>query len=87
MNNWGSIFRQITILSQMGLSLIAPLLLCLFLCSFLTTRFGLGGWIYLPGFFFGLGGLAATARKIYIGITKHDKKNRKSSGTSFNHHS
>lgn len=87
MKNRDSILNQIPILTQMGLSLIAPLLLCLLLCNFLTVRFGLGGWIYLPGFFFGLGGSAATAWKIYIRITNHDKKNRKSSGTSFNHHS
>ena len=74
MKNRNSILNQITILSQLGLSLASPLLLCLFLCSWLCARFGLGGWIYLPGFVFGLGGSAMTARKIYLRIMKQEKQ-------------
>lgn len=40
---------------QLGLNLITPLLLCLGGCWWLTARMGVGLWIYLVGFFLGLG--------------------------------
>ncbi len=42
--------------SQLGLSLMMPLLLLLGLCYWLTTSFDFPMWIYLPGFVFGIGG-------------------------------
>lgn len=86
MKNLASIFTQITFLSQLGLSLIAPLLLCLLFCSWLTGRFELGGWVYLPGFFLGLGGSAMTAYKIYLEIIKQEKKKKRRSGAFYNKH-
>ena len=52
MKDWPDIFRHLTMLSQIGLSLAAPLLICILLCSWLCNRFSMAGWIYLPGFFF-----------------------------------
>jgi len=85
MKEWPHIMRQLTMLSQIGLSLTVPLLICILLCSWLCNRFSLAGWIYLPGFFFGLGGSAMTAYKVYLAIMKQEKK-RKPSGTAFNEH-
>ena len=53
MKDWPDIFRHLTMLSQIGLSLAAPLLICILLCNWLCNRFSMAGWIYLPGFFFG----------------------------------
>ena len=50
MKDWQYILKNLSLLSQMGISLAAPLLLCLFLCSWLNSRFMIGGWIYIPGF-------------------------------------
>ncbi len=44
MKQWSEILRNVTMLSQLGLSFITPLLLCLALCWFITSRTGVGGW-------------------------------------------
>ncbi len=81
------IANQIVLLTQLGLSFIMPLLLCVFLCWYLTGKFSLGGWIYIPGFFFGLGGSFMTAYKFYLAeVQKQDKKDKKKT-VSFNKHS
>ncbi|EJW95136.1 hypothetical protein EVA_16757, partial [gut metagenome] len=63
-----------------------------------SSHFELGSWIYLPGFFFGMGGSGMVAYKFYlavlrqngqgdkkVGKDKKDKKNRKIP-VSFNDH-
>ena len=77
MKDWAGIFKNITMLTQFGLSFITPLLLCLALCWWLTSRFGLGGWIYIPGFFLGLGGSGMVAYKLYVSVTHRQKSKRK----------
>ena len=83
------VFRQLAMLSQFALSLITPLLLCLGICWWLVNHFGLGGWIFIPGFFFGLGGSGTVAWKFYkaqIGAEKKEEESRKDK-VSFNRHS
>ena len=55
MKKWTDIIEKLTMLTQLSLSLVTPLLLCLGLCWWSSNRWSLGGWIYLIGFFFGLG--------------------------------
>ena len=69
--------KNLTLLTQLGLSLITPLLMCLGACWWLTTSVGLGGWIYIPGFFFGLGGSFGVAMKVYRWAALQDKKDKK----------
>ena len=85
MKQWTGFFKQITLLTQFGLSLITPLLMCLAGSWFLTSKTGLGAWIYIPGFFFGLGGSAMVAYKLYLGMMKEEKKKKKDI-ISFNRH-
>lgn len=88
MKQWAEILKNISILTQFGLSLITPLLLCLLLCWWLCGRFGLGGWIYIPGFFFGLGGSGTVAYKLYLTVTHRQKKEKQAKKkVSFNRHS
>lgn len=86
MKKWTHAWGNIALLSQLGLSLTVPILLCLFVCSWVCRRFGVGGWIFIPGFFFGLGGSAATAYKLYQSIVGNGKKKQKKRGPSFNRH-
>ena len=65
MKQWSEILRNVTMLSQLGLSFITPLLLCLALCWFIISKTGVGVWVYIPGFFFGMGGSATVAYKFY----------------------
>lgn len=65
MRHRSEIMQNLLLLSQFGLSLAAPLLLCLFFCHYLVARWQVGAWAYIPGFFFGLGGSFTTAWKLY----------------------
>ena len=88
MKNWTDILKNLTILTQFSLSFITPLLLCLALSWWLTEKFQIGPWIYIPGFFFGLGGSAMVAYKLYLSVSSHQKKERKEKKQhiSFNRH-
>ena len=86
LKQWSEILRNVTMLSQLGLSFITPLLLCLALCWFITSRTGVGGWVYIPGFFFGMGGSGMVAWKLYISVIGKEKKEEKKKPISFNRH-
>ena len=73
MKHRSEILRNLTLLSQLGLSLLMPLLLMLLLCWKLTEHFGLGAWVYIPGFIMGLGGSFMTAYKVYLSVMKKQK--------------
>lgn len=77
MKQWTEFMKNITTLTQFGLSLITPLLMCLGICLWLSTRMEIGGWIYIPGFFFGMGGSAMVAYKLYLGVTNRQRKEKK----------
>jgi hypothetical protein len=85
LKNMNYILRNLSLLGQMGLSFAVPLLLCLFLCSWLIQRFSLGSWIYIPGFFFGMGGSCMTAYKLYQSIMSREKKEKRERA-AFNEH-
>ena len=73
------LLSQLGMVGQLGLSLIMPLLLCIFFCYLLTSRFSLGGWIYIPGFFLGLGGSMTTAWKVYKSLMNKEKGQKRMS--------
>lgn len=81
------IIQQITWFTQLGLSLVMPLLLCILLCVYLTDRKNVGLWVYIPGFFFGLGGSGMTAYKFYLSEVGKSRKEEKKKKVSFNRHS
>ena len=87
MRDLTNILKNMSLVSQFGLSLITPTLLMLGLCWWLTSSFGLGGWVYIPGFFFGLGGSFTVAYKFYRTTMKKEKKQEKSQKVFFNKHS
>lgn len=88
MKNFAEMYKNILILTQFGLSFITPLLLCLALSWWLTTHFGLGGWVYILGFFFGMGGSGTVAYKLYLSVVNKQKKEEKEKKNpiSFNRH-
>ena len=89
MKKWTDIIEKLTMLTQLSLSLVTPLLLCLGLCWWSSNRWSLGGWIYLIGFFVGLGGSAMTAWKFYRSVVmrqKRTEKEKRKSKVSFNRH-
>ena len=85
MKEWSKAFRNLTILSQFGLSLAMPLLLCLFVAYQLREHFHLSYWIYLPAFFFGLAASFMTAYKFYLSVSQKEKK-QETKDRAFNQH-
>ena len=95
MKQWSDIIKNLSLLTQLGLSLITPTLLCLGICYLLQNKTGIGAWIYIPGFFFGLGGSATVGWNFYQMMERRQKKEdaargitrgEKKKGTSFNNH-
>ena len=88
MKNLTEITRNLAMVTQLGLSLVTPLFVSLGLCWWLCSRFGLGGWIFLPGFFFGLGGSGTVFYKLYLSEIRRGKKEEKEKPPhiSFNQH-
>ena len=88
MKKYSEVFKNISLVTQLGLSLIMPVLLCLFLCWLLVTKAGAGNWIYIIGFVFGLGGSAATCYKLWHSITqrKDGEKDDQGGRIGFNDH-
>ena len=86
MKNWSELIKNLTMLTQFGLSLITPLSLCIGISWYLDTHTGIGGWIYIAGFFFGLGGSGMFAYKTFKKVTGKTKKKDNSKGISFNRH-
>ncbi|MCR5828830.1 MAG: AtpZ/AtpI family protein [Lachnospiraceae bacterium] len=80
------VVKQLSWLTQLGLSLITPVLLCILGCSFLCSRFGIGGWIYIPGFILGLGASFMTAYKFYLSESAKGKKDKDKRKPGYNRH-
>lgn len=84
MKNLQEIIKHVSLLGQLGLSFITPIILCVLGSWFLCEKCGLGAWVYIVGFFFGLGGAFMTAYKFYLYLTR--KKEDKKTPVSFNNH-
>lgn len=80
--------RELVWLTQLGFSIISPLLLCLLGAVWLRNRFGLGGWIVVLGLFFGLGG-ALSAGLTFVRHSRdldHSCSGKEGPPVSFNEH-
>lgn len=73
MKDWVNISQRLIMLGQLGLSLVMPVLICMGACYLLTSRVGLGLWIYFPGLIFGLGASFMT-------LTNYGSKSSRESG-------
>ncbi len=86
MKQFSDIFKHLALLSQLGLSLVMPVLICILVCWLLASKLGVGGWVFIPGILFGLGGSVMTAYKLYLSETKKSKKDSEKQKVSFNTH-
>lgn len=86
MKQFKDIYKHVLMLTQFGLSFITPLLMCLAICWWLNMHVGIGGWVYLLGFFFGMGGSAMVAYKLYLQVLHRQEKESKKQKKSFNRH-
>lgn len=86
MKDWSRALNHIVMIGQLGFSLVVPVLMCLGLCWLLTDRFGLGSWIYIPGFILGIGASFMTAYKVYLAEVKRSSREEEKPHKAFNRH-
>ena len=63
-----SVFRSLTLISQFGINMIVPVVLCMFLGIFLDTKLGTGYWaviLFFVGALAGFNSVYKMAKKIY----------------------
>ena len=86
MKQWMKIYKDILMLSQLSLSFITPILLCLAICWWLSSRIGM--WVYIPGFLLGLGSSFMVAYKFFLSVIKKEDKDKegKKQKASYNKH-
>ena len=65
------------VIIQLGLTLVIPLLACLYFCYWLCEHTGVGSWVYIIGLIFGIGAGIMTWYKLYLQAKKHNKKKDK----------
>lgn len=89
MKRGSELLKNLSMITQLGLSLIMPVLLCVFLCWLLVAKAGVGAWVYIPGIIFGIGGSFSTAYKFYrMNVAKKggDEAQKKRRSGNFNDH-
>lgn len=85
MKQYRDVFKQLVLISQLGISIITPTLVCILICVYISNKTGVGGWIYIIGFVFGLGASFMTAYKFYKAEVDKKEPDRKEK-VSFNKH-
>lgn len=48
-------WRYLSLISQLAISMITPVLLMIFVCMWLKNKYGLGNWVVMAGMFLGIG--------------------------------
>ena len=74
--NVSKLIGQFAMVGQLGLSLLMPLLMCLFACYLLVSKLSLPVWIYIPGFILGRGASMTTAYKVYLSVVQKEEKKK-----------
>ncbi len=80
------IVKYLAWLTQFGLSVVAPLLLCVLGSVWLRNRFDVGGWIVVVGIFLGIGGAVSGLCSSLKQINREAKQDDKKRSISFNDH-
>lgn len=57
--------KALSLITQLGLSIAAPIFLSVWGAGRLAKKLDLGNWVILLGILFGIGGAAASALKFY----------------------
>ncbi len=57
-------WRGLFLLTQLGISVMVPPVLCLLGANWLVRRFGVGLWIYIPALILGIGSAYTSAKRL-----------------------
>lgn len=50
-----NVWYNLSLLSQLAISMLTPILMMIFICTWLKNNFGLGNWIVIAGMILGIG--------------------------------
>ncbi len=78
--------KYIIMLTQFGISVVGPLLLCILGSRWLMTRFSLGGWVMVVGILLGIGGAISGLAQSMKQIHHASKEEARDVPLSFNEH-
>lgn len=78
--------RNLTWMTQLGMSVAGPLVLCVLGALWLKNRLGLGGWVMVLGIFLGLGGAVSGLRMSFRDMQRAAEEDDKTAPVSFNEH-
>lgn len=85
MNGWYKALENLVWVTQLGFSLLFPLVCLLGVCWWLTQR-GVGGWVYVPGVLLGLAVGAVTFLKFAQAWMHRAEREQKDAPPRFNRH-
>ncbi len=84
-SNHLQMFKNITLLTQVGLTVATPLVICIWGASWLKDKFNLGEWVVLIGIVLGIGSsVSGLAEFIRYQSKKADSETKNPTG--FNKH-
>ena len=86
MGPWIKLVRNLTWLTQLGFSLIAPPLLCMGGAWWLRQRFSLGIWVLGLGLVLGIGGMVSAAVGFYRHVRRQAEREKPHRPDAFNSH-
>ena len=66
------IAKNLALITQIGLSICTPIILCILAAKWLMDKFSLGGWVIIAGALIGAG--AGIMSLIKLGRSVNDKK-------------
>lgn len=81
------VIKELVWVTQFGLSVISPLLICLLPAVFLRNRYSLGNWIVIVALVLGVGGTVMAFVRNLRDIARRDKpKKKQDPPIGFNEH-
>ncbi len=86
MDGWYKALENLVWVTQLGFSLLFPLVCFLGGCWWLTQNAGVGGWVYIPGVLLGLAVGAATFKSFAKSWLRRVEREQKKTSPRFNRH-
>ena len=78
--------KQLVWFTQLGLSIAAPLVICIVGSVWIRDRFAVGGWIVALGVLLGLGAAVSTLWSTLKAMDRAAREDDRDSGVGFNEH-